>query len=431
MRNMKESGIDWIGKIPVNWSVMPNKWVMHKQKDLCEKYNNEDILSLTMKGVIVRDLDAGGKIPTTFDGYQKLEPNNLLMCLFDYDVTPRCVGLIKNYGLTSPAYSQFVMDRGNVPSYYYYYYLMIDNTKELLHLAKNLRHSFTEEQLGEIYTPVPPIFEQEKIAHYLDIKISEIDNIIEKSKETINDYREYKKSIIIKRVTNGFNKDELLKYNDEWFKVLPKKWNLIKLKKCFISRDGGNWGSEPKLNKNDKICIRIADFDYDNLTIKKYNEYTYRNYNDDIIKKLKVHKGDILIEKSGGGEKTPVGRSVIIKEEIDALFANFMERLIVNQSLVEPDYMEYVLTAFYKNNYVLNYIKQTTGIQNLDITSMLNREKCPIPNKTEQIKIVECLNECCENIDKLIKNKEKTIEELEQYKRSLIYEYVTGKKEIV
>lgn len=74
-------------------------------------------------------------MPTSFDGYQRLYPGNLLMCLFDYDVTPRCIGLIKNQGVTSPAYSQFIMSDGNDAGYYYYYYLMIDFTKELLHLA--------------------------------------------------------------------------------------------------------------------------------------------------------------------------------------------------------------------------------------------------------------------------------------------------------
>ena len=70
-----------------------------------------------MDGVIVRDLDGGGKMPATFDGYQIVSPNNLLMCLFDYDVTPRCIGLIKNEGLTSPAYSQFVMKDNNKSNY--------------------------------------------------------------------------------------------------------------------------------------------------------------------------------------------------------------------------------------------------------------------------------------------------------------------------
>ena len=89
---MKDSGIKWIGAMPAHWKTMPNKYIMKKVKDLCPVYSGEDILSLTMNGVIVRDLDAGGKMPTTFNGYQKITPGNLLMCLFDIDVTPRCIG---------------------------------------------------------------------------------------------------------------------------------------------------------------------------------------------------------------------------------------------------------------------------------------------------------------------------------------------------
>lgn len=198
---MKDSGITWCGEIPKDWKVMPNKYVMFKEKNICPIYNGESILSLTMDGVIVRDLEAGGKMPATFNGYQIVHPNNLLMCLFDYDVTPRCIGLIKNEGLTSPAYSQFVMKNGNSSHYYYYYYLMIDNTKELLHLAKNLRHSFTEEQLGAINTPVPPIEEQKRIATFLDKKCSEIDALIKEKKEQLTTLEEYKKSLIYEYVT--------------------------------------------------------------------------------------------------------------------------------------------------------------------------------------------------------------------------------------
>ena len=198
---MKDSGIEWAEKVPVHWKVMQNKYIMRKVKEICPVYNQEDILSLTMNGVIVRDLDAGGKMPASFNGYQIIHPGNLLMCLFDYDVTPRCIGLIKNEGLTSPAYSQFVMKNGNTADYYYYYYLMIDFTKELLHFAKNLRHSFTEDQLGMINAPVPPVEEQIAIAKYLDKQCAEIESIISQKQEQLAVLADYKKSVIYEYVT--------------------------------------------------------------------------------------------------------------------------------------------------------------------------------------------------------------------------------------
>mgnify|MGYP004480443743 CR=1 FL=1 len=198
---MKECSVSWARQIPQHWKVMPNKHLMTKIKNICPIYKGEDILSLTMYGVIVRDLDAGGKMPSSFDGYQYIKKGNLLMCLFDIDVTPRCIGIIKQNGITSPAYSQFKMRKIANARFYYYYYLMLDYTKELLHLAKNLRHSLTEDQLGAIKQLVPPIDEQQEIADYLDNKCAEIEQIIADKKSQIETLDGYKKSLIYEYVT--------------------------------------------------------------------------------------------------------------------------------------------------------------------------------------------------------------------------------------
>ncbi len=198
---MKDSGVQWIGNMPMSWNTVPNKYLMYKVKNICPVYNGEDILSLTTNGVIIRDLNGGGKMPTSFDGYQKVAPGNLLMCLFDIDVTPRCIGLVKNFGLTSPAYSQFVMRTGAYAPYYYYYYLMVDYTKELLHMAKNLRHSLTEDQLGAIKAPNPPYEEQVQIAEFLDKKCVEISRVIEDKNKQLATLDDYKESLIFEYVT--------------------------------------------------------------------------------------------------------------------------------------------------------------------------------------------------------------------------------------
>ena len=182
---------------------------MHKEKNLCKKWTGEEVMSLTMNGVIVRDLqNPTGKMPATFDGYQYIEDGDLLMCLFDIDVTPRCVGKVTYDGVTSPAYSNFKVHDNASRDYFYYYYLMVDNTKELLHLAKNLRHSFTEEQLGQLKVPMPPLSEQKVIADYLDETCSQIDEIIAEAKKSIDEYKELKQSVIFEAVTKGLDKDE-------------------------------------------------------------------------------------------------------------------------------------------------------------------------------------------------------------------------------
>ena len=199
---MKESGIEWIGQIPCDWKVLASKWLMRKTKTIREKYSGESVLSLTTKGVITRDIDnPSGKMPATFDGYQFVEAGNLLMCLFDIDVTPRCIGLIKNDGVCSPAYSQFKLNGLADAEYYYYYYLSLDYTKELLHLAKNLRHSLTEEQFGAIPTVLPPMETQKEIAAYLNKKCADIDRVLEIKQAKIEKLEQYKRSLIYEYVT--------------------------------------------------------------------------------------------------------------------------------------------------------------------------------------------------------------------------------------
>ena len=228
---MKESGIEWVGLIPDTWSVIPNKYVMHKEKNLCEKWSGEDVMSLTMNGVIVRDLqNPTGKMPATFDGYQYIEDGDLLMCLFDIDVTPRCVGKVTHNGVTSPAYSNFKVHDNASRDYFYYYYLMVDNTKELLHLAKNLRHSFTEEQLGQLKVPMPPLSEQQAIADYLDETCSQIDEIIAEAKASIDEYKELKQSVIFEAVTKGLDKNvEEKECQMVSLQQIPKHWKECRM----------------------------------------------------------------------------------------------------------------------------------------------------------------------------------------------------------
>ena len=200
-RPMKNSGIEWIGDIPAEWGVVPHKRIMHKVKEICEQYNGEDIISLTVNGVVKRDLTAGGKMPTSFDGYQYVEPNDLLLCLFDIDVTPRCVGVVRDYGVTSPAYSRFVMHDGYYNAYYDYLLRMIDDNKVFVHLSKNLRSSLTESDFGAIKTCAPPLAEQKCIAAFLDVRCDEIDALIAKKQQYLTEIESYKKSLIYEYVT--------------------------------------------------------------------------------------------------------------------------------------------------------------------------------------------------------------------------------------
>lgn len=210
----------------------------------------------------------------------------------------------------------------------------------------------------------------------------------------------------------------------EWIGQIPENWKMLRMKNCVAIRNGGAWGDDASNTVGDCICLRIADFDYNHFKFKDTKDLTIRHYDMKTIQKLKLQHNDILIEKSGGGDKTPVGRSVIFDKCYDAIFANFMDRIRC-RNFVFPMYFQYILITFYKNNYTKNYINQTTGIQNLDLTSMLSKEQIYIPPLCEQQKIADYLDKRCEKIDTAIDNQKQIIEKLKEYKQSLITETVT------
>lgn len=212
----------------------------------------------------------------------------------------------------------------------------------------------------------------------------------------------------------------------EWIGEIPTKWPLTRMKSCISGRDSGAWGDEPSGEVGDCICLRVADFDYAKFSFRDtpIDELTVRHYKAETIKKLTLNRGDILIEKSGGGEKTPVGRTVIFDKTYKAIFANFMDRLICAKN-VFPKWMQYVFATFYKNNFVWNYIKQTTGIQNLDLTAMLREEIVPCPNINEQQCISDFLDARCAEIDAVIEKTEASIKEYKKLKQAIITQAVT------
>ena len=211
-----------------------------------------------------------------------------------------------------------------------------------------------------------------------------------------------------------------------WIGEIPVDWKAFRLKSCFESRVGGAWGSEPTGEDGDIICLRIADFDYESFVFKNtdVSALTQRHYDATTIANLKLQKNDILVEKSGGGEKTPVGRTVIFDKDYDALYANFMDRLRC-RDCVSARFMQYILVTFYKNGYTRNYIKQTTGIQNLDLTAMMSKEHLFIPERSTQHRIADYLDDKCAKIDAIIARQQEIIEKLKEYKLSVITEAVT------
>lgn len=210
----------------------------------------------------------------------------------------------------------------------------------------------------------------------------------------------------------------------EWIGKIPAHWELVRLKSIIEARDGGAWGEEAVGKDGDMICLRIADFDYQRYCFKSHGELTIRHYKPDVIERLRLMPGDILVEKSGGGEKAPVGRAVIFDKDYPALYANFMDRLRCKDG-INPQWMLYNWANLYANNYTRPYIKQTTGIQNLDISALLSSQFIALPSDYEQEKILGVVLSESKKVDTLIANVQAQIEKLKAYKQSVITEIVT------
>lgn len=418
MREMKDSGIEWIGQIPTNWDIVPHKRVMHKVKEICEQYNGEDIISLTMNGVIKRDLTAGGKMPTSFDGYQYVKPNDLLLCLFDIDVTPRCVGVVKDYGVTSPAYSRFVMHDGYYNAYYDYLLRAIDDDKVFVHLSKNLRSSLTESDFGAIKTCVPSLAEQKRIVKFLDAQCAEIDTVLEKTRASVEEYKKLKQAVITQAVTKGIRGDRPMKNSGiEWIGDIPAEWDVVRIKNLFDYRNERNFKPLEEVNLislyTDKGVVQHCDLD-ETTGNKASNADGYKLvYENDIVINIILCWMGAIGRSAYFGVTSPAYDVYSPKQKTNSKFYHYL---------------------FRTNGFSGDCYKVGRGIMAMrwrTYSDQFRAIKVVSPPQSEQEEIVEYLDEKCEGIDDLIAKKQQYLTEIENYKKSLIYEYVTGKKEVV
>lgn len=424
MREMKDSGIEWVGQIPKDWDVVPHKRVMHKVKKNCEQYSGEDIISLTMNGVIKRDLTAGGKMPTSFDGYQYVKPNDLLLCLFDIDVTPRCVGVVKDYGVTSPAYSRFVMHDGYYNAYYDYLLRAIDDDKVFVHLSKNLRSSLTESDFGAIKTCVPSLAEQKRIVTFLDAQCAEIDAVLEKTRASIEEYKKLKQAVITQAVTKGIRGDRPMKNSGiEWIGDIPAEWEIRKIFRA-INKVGDIDHYMPDSVDDGIPYLMTGDLQekLSDVNLKRCKKVSFQDY-EMLSSKIRVSKGDVIFARYA-----TIGTVCFVDTEDNILVSYACLIIKPNSSLLYGEFLFYYLksTAFLEE--IKQYIKANTQA-NVGLDSV-SKAKIALPSVHEQQKIVEYLRDKCKKIDALIAKKQQYLTEIENYKKSLIYEYVTGKKEV-
>lgn len=211
----RPTGLPWLPQIPAHWEQRRAKNIFTESSKIVGRdAKNYPLLSLTLRGVIHRDIDSGkGKFPASFDTYKVVEKGNMVFCLFDVEETPRTVGLSEYEGMITGAYTIFQVHGVNA-RFIYYYYLALDNVKALQPLYSGLRKTIPIERLLGMRLPVPPREEQDRIVRFLDAKVAQIDQLIAVKKRQIELMEERKSAIIDSELTSS---------SGDW-ETKPLKW---------------------------------------------------------------------------------------------------------------------------------------------------------------------------------------------------------------
>ena len=418
-RVMKDSGIEWIGNIPQEWEIIKNKYVFKRRNNkVAENYINYQLLSLTKKGIVEKNLnETGGKLPASFSTYQEVQKDDIVLCLFDLDVSAVFSGISKYHGMISSAYDIFKTNQDSIPDYYDYLFQIIGFDRLYLPFSKSLRKTINKENFNSIYTIKPPYNEQIKIVDFLNKSTMNINNIITQTHQSIEELKKYKQSLIAESVTKGIDPNAEMKDSGiEWIDNIPKHWEI---------RSIGNHYFQVK----DKNLLSQEE----NLLSLSYGKIVKRNYHsaDGLLPAnfdnyIIVEPNDIVLRMTDLQNDHKSLRTGFVNESGIITSAYIILRPQKNQEFISK-FIQLFLHSFdiYKGFYGMG-----SGVRQNVTFNDIKKLKIILPPIIEQKQILRYLENKVSTIDKLIENKIKIIEELENYKKSLIYEYVTGKKEV-
>lgn len=417
----KDSGIEWIGEIPEHWEVLANKYIFKLKKKLVGKMSNKyDLLSLTLRGIIKRDMEnPEGKFPAEFNTYQEVKKGDFIFCLFDVEETPRTVGLSNFDGMITGAYTVFESSELFSKSYLYYRYLGLDHKKSLKFLYKGLRNTIPKESFFSLKTHFPPKNEQIAIANFLDKKCEKIDKAVKQKEDLIKLLKEQKQIIIQNAVTKGIEFNRKMKDSGvEWIGEIPEEWEIKKLKyvaRIFRGKFTHRPRNDPSLYDGKYPFFQTGD-------VARAEKYLF-NFRQTLNEKgLKVStlipKGTVVITIAAN-----IGDIAIL--EIDACFPDSIVGFEPNK--IVSKYFFYNALKIMKEQFINSTIKNTQ--MNLNVERIGNNFM-PIPPKMEQEEILNYVELQSSKIDKSIKLQEKQIEKLKEYKETLINSVVTGKVKV-
>lgn len=426
-REMKNSEVKWIGDIPLVWEMIPNKYLFVEHCDnVGEKWNECQLLSLTTKGVKEKDINSsGGKVPNSYDNYQIVKPGDMIFCLFDLDVSAVFSGLSSLNGMITSAYNVYTVNHKYIDELFAnYWFQYVFSNRYYKTYSKNIRYTITSENFGLIKTPCPSIEEQRKIGKYLDKKTLQIDALIANQEKQIAKLKDYKQSLITKVMTKGLNPNvEMKDSGEDSIGFVPVHWNLLRAKFVFNEFLKGAGISKDEVFENGDIqCVRYGEIytKYD-ISFKKAFSNTIE---DKIPSKVYLEKGDIIFSATGELVEE-IGKNVVYLGKEKCLAGG---DIIVGKHSENAEFLNYAMYCS------ASQIQKSRGKAKLKVVHIsatnIGNVIVSIPPVKEQIEIITYLNKKMVAINKIISLKNKKIDKLRDYKKSIIYEYVTGKKEV-
>ena len=434
----KDSGVEWIGQVPEHWQVKRLRHVGRYSNSGVDKKSYED--QQTVKLCNYTDVyynefinDDMPFMQATASSHEieqfTLRKGDVIITKDSEDPSDIGIPAFVRHDMTGVVCGyHLTLIRALNDNYgsYIHRSLQSDHTKAHF-FSESLgitRYGLNQNTIGNAPVALPPPEEQATIAAALDRENARIDSLIQKKTRFIELLKEKRQALITHAVTKGLDPNVKMKDSGvEWIGQVPEHWQVKRLKHLISQCQNGVWGDDPLEDGSDTLCIRVADFDRDNNVVI-YNPSTYRQITKEHQDSRLVSKGDILLEKSGGGAQTLVGANVRYLGEEPAVCSNFVA-VIKPSKKAESAWLNYLMASMYALKINLRSIKQSTGIQNLDSEQYLD-EGVAAPSLDEQATIAAALDRETARIDSLMDKAKQSITLLKERRAAFITAAVTG-----
>lgn len=417
----KDSGVKWLGEIPSHWEVVRGLAVFSENKNKNTQLENSIVLSLSYGKIIVKkDIDSG-LVPEEYSSYQIVKPGFIIVRSTDLqnDKMSLRIGYVCNEGIITSAYLGLQVKGNNNDKYLYYFLHDWDITKEIYRHGNGLRQSLSWNDLRDVNVLLPPLSEQDAIVRYLDAATSKIDKAIAMQQKMIDLLNERKQIIIQNAVTKGLDENVEMKDSGvEWIGMIPKHWEILKLKRCAFIKTG----TTPPTNERKYFeGGRISWFtpgDMNNMHLEFASKMITQKAIDDKVGRLFPAKTIYFVG---------IGATVakVSACDFEASSNQQINAIICNKSL-DYRFATYVLKSeqeFIRN--MANYV--TLPIINQSDTGLIDMI---VPPKSEQQAIVAYLDKQMQRFDSAISNCQRQIALLQERKQIIINEVVTGKVKV-